>query len=157
MALIFKVRSRLTRPDTARHEDTMPTPPPAPLALRTTGITYPGQANQISSARADLRGLLRGFPAFDDVILCVSELAANAALHSHSRLPGGTLTIRAKLSPGDYAWIEVEDNGGPWTPKPSDPERPHGLDIVRTLAADWGIDGDHRGRTIWARFDWPTT
>ena len=31
----------------------------------------------------------------------------------------------------------------------------HGLDIVRALATDWGIDGDHTTRTIWARFDWP--
>ena len=30
----------------------------------------------------------------------------------------------------------------------------HGLDIVRALASDSGIHGDHDGRTIWARFDW---
>jgi len=82
------------------------------------------------------------------------ELAANAAIHSHSRLPGGTFTVRTKISPGDYAWIEVEDNGGPWAPAVRDPTQDHGLDIVRALASDSGIDGDHDGRTIWARFDW---
>ena len=90
----------------------------------------------------------------DEVILCASELAANAAIHSASRLPGGTFTVRAKISPGDYVWIEAEDDGGPWTPAVSDPERPHGLDVIRTLASDWGIEGDHTGCIIWARFDW---
>ena len=91
----------------------------------------------------------------DDVILCVSELAANAAIHSDSRMPGGTFTVHATLCPGDYIWVEVEDSGGPWIPKHSDTTRSHGLDIIRTLASDWGIDGDYRARTVWARFDWP--
>ena len=91
----------------------MNSPAPRALALRTTGVTYPGSPEQISAVRADLRPLLRGCPMADDVILCASELAANAAIHSYSRLPGGTFTVRAKISPGDYAWIEVEDNGGP--------------------------------------------
>ena len=99
----------------------MNSPAPRALALRTTGVTYPGSPEHISAVRADLRPLLRGCPMADDVILCASELAANAAIHSHSRLPGGTFTVRAKISPGDYAWIEVEDNGGPWTPAVRDP------------------------------------
>ena len=121
----------------------MNSPAPRALALRTTGVTYPGSPEQISAVRADLRPLLRGCPMADDVILCASELAANAAIHSHSRLPGGTFTVRAKISPGDYAWIEVEDNGGPWTPAVRDPSQHHGLDIVRALASECGIDGDH--------------
>lgn len=133
----------------------MQTPAPRALALRTTGVTYPGSAERVRAVRADLRPLLRDCPMADDVILCASELAANAAIHSDSRLPGGTFTVRAKLSPGDYVWIEVEDDGGLWTPVVSDPDRPHGLDIIRNLASDWGIEGDHVGRTIWVRFDWP--
>ena len=105
--------------------------------------------------RADLRQLLDGCPIADDVILCVSELAANAAVHSRSGLPGGTFTVCVKISPGHYTWIAVEDNGGPWNPPASDPLRPHGLEIVRALASEWGIDGDHNRRTIWAEFDWP--
>jgi hypothetical protein len=53
-------------------------------------------------------------------------------------------------------WLEVEDEGGPWTPAVADPERGHGLDIMRSLADDWGIEGDHDGRIVWARFDWPS-
>lgn len=91
------------------------------------------------------------------MILCASELATNAAVHSRSSLPGGTFSVRASIDPVCGAMIEVEDNGGPWTPSVSDPDRYHGLDIVRTLADDWGITGDHAARVIWARFNWPET
>jgi serine/threonine-protein kinase RsbW len=134
----------------------MPTPAPRALALRTTGVTYPGTPEQIRAVRADLRALLDDCPMADDVLLCATELATNAVLHSHTRLVGGTFTVRGKVSPGNYCWLEVEDDGGPWTPAVADPHRGHGLDIVRTLADDWGIDGDHHGRTVWARFDWPS-
>ena len=124
------------------------------LASHTSSITYSGSTENIRAVRADLRAVLRDCPMADDAILCASELAANAALHSRSRLPGGTFTVRAVISPGQYARIEVEDQGGPWTPAVSEPTQHHGLGIVRTLASDWGIDGDRSGRTIWASFDW---
>jgi serine/threonine-protein kinase RsbW len=126
------------------------------LALRARESTYPGAAEHISTVRADLRPLLHDCPIADEVILCASELAANAAIHSCSRLPGGTFTVRAKINPGDYAWIEIEDNGGPWAPAATDPTEHHGLDIVRALASECGIDGDQDGHAIWARFDWTT-
>ncbi len=125
------------------------------LALRTSEVTYPGAAEHIRAVRADLRPLLRDCPIADEMILCASELAANAALHSNSRLPDGTFTVRAQISLGHYARIEVEDNGGPWTPATTNSIGHHGLDIVRSLAIDWGTDGDHTTRTTWARFDWP--
>lgn len=134
----------------------MHAPVPRTLALRTTGITYPGAPEKVNTARADLRSLLDGCPMADDVLVCASELATNAVLHSHSQLAGGTFTVRCKISPANYARIEVEDDGGPWSPAARDPERGHGLDIIRALADDWGIDGDHAGRTVWARFDWPS-
>ncbi len=130
--------------------------PPAArtLAPRTSTVIYPGSIAHIAAVRADLCPLLRDCPVADEVILCVSELAANSALHSRSRLPGGTFTVRAKISPGEHAQIEVEDDGGPWTQEVSDSTGHHGLDIVRALATAWGIDGDQTTRTTWARFDW---
>ena len=130
-------------------------PPAQALAERTSEITYPGAAEHIRAVRADLRPLLAGCPMADDVILCASELATNAVLHSNSRLPGGTFTVRAAISPGHHVRIEVEDNGGPWTPATSGTARHHGLDIICIVANEWGIDGDYAGRTVWARFDWP--
>jgi serine/threonine-protein kinase RsbW len=130
---------------------------PAPATAKTAVFSraYLGSPDQIRAVRSDLRGLLDGCPIADDAILCASELAANAALHSHSGLPGGKFTVRATLSPGDYIRIEVEDEGASWTPGARDPERGHGLDIIHSLAADWGIDGDYRTRTVWLRLVWP--
>jgi anti-sigma regulatory factor (Ser/Thr protein kinase) len=127
---------------------------PRALALRTTSATYPGKAEHISAVRADLCALLADCPRADDVILCVSELAANAALHSDSRLPGGTFTVHTTISPGHHVRIDVEDNGGPRTPAVSEPGRHHGLDIVRALASSWGIEGDQAHRMVWVAFDW---
>src|SRR5262249_3233793 len=101
---------------------------PAPRALAlATSITYPGTTEHIRIARTDLRAILHECPMADEVILCASELAANAATHSRSRLPGGTFTVRAKISPGAYAWIQVEDDGGPTSPGIRDAAGHHGL------------------------------
>lgn len=120
------------------------------------GASYPGRPEHISEVRAELRRLLDGCPTADDVLLCVSELATNAVLHSRSRLPGGSFTVRSRIRPGSHCIIEVQDGGGPWAPAVDDTGRGRGLAIVQALADQWGIDGDHTGRTAWARFDWPT-
>jgi hypothetical protein len=131
------------------------TPAAITTGLRTSETTYPGGTEHIRAVRADLRAVLGGCPRADDVILCASELAANAAQHSRSRLPGGTFTVRATISPGHYARIDVQDNGGPWTRAITGPARHHGLDIIGAVADAWGSDSDYATRTIWARFDWP--
>jgi hypothetical protein len=59
---------------------------------------------------------------------------------------------RASLLTGLAGWL-ISGAVPHRVAKPGDPGRPHGLDIVRSLASDWGIDGDHTARTIWARFD----
>ena len=93
----------------------------------------------------------------DDAVLCVSELATNAVLHSASRNPGGTFTVRAAVF-DDCVRIEVEDNGGAWDEHPHRDNRSHGLDIVRELAADCGRDGSPlTGWVAWARLQWRRT
>jgi len=82
-------------------------------------------------------------------LLIVSELAANAVLHSAS---ARFFTVRAELH-GSYLWLEVEDCGGSRHPRPHDDARPHGLDVVAALTGPdgWGVDGDASGRVVWAR------
>jgi anti-sigma regulatory factor (Ser/Thr protein kinase) len=117
---------------------------------RYTG-TYPADPAQVRHARAALAELLRGCPRVDDAILIASEFATNCVVHSASR-DGGEFTLRAEVHQ-DHIRIEMEDAGGRWPGGPHDDSRPHGFDVVDAIvgAPNWGIDGDARGRTAWAR------
>ena len=111
---------------------------------------------QIREARRFLSGLLDGSPAADDAILCISEMAANATIHSNSRRPGGYFTVRAEIH-ADRLRVEVHDGGGPWTvPPPDGVQHGHGLHIISQLAHAWGITGDSdAGWTVWAEITRP--
>jgi anti-sigma regulatory factor (Ser/Thr protein kinase) len=87
----------------------------------------------VREARAFLADVLAGCPVVHDAVLCLSELASNAALHSASGTTGGTFTVRAETCPG-RAWIAVEDHGGPWAEHDHQDGRQHGLAIVAELA-----------------------
>jgi hypothetical protein len=116
---------------------------------------FPARPEQVSAARRFVAGLLAGTPVADDAILCVSELTGNCVSHSVSGCPGGIFTVRVELYDGDYVWLEVADQGGPWRPSLPD-GRVHGLEIVRRLASDSGVAGSvFAGWEAWARLDWP--
>ena len=124
------------------------------LAWSRAFAATPAQAGE---ARRSISCILDGHPAADDAVLCVSEMAANAILHSNSRKPGGQFTVRAEIYPGDRLRIEVHDQGGSWArPIPGEEQHGHGLHIISQLARTWGITGDgDTGWTVWAVLDWP--
>ena len=123
---------------------------------RTWSRTFPGRPDQIRHARQCLAPILDSCPVADDAILCLSELATNSVIHSDSRKPGGTFTVRAEIRDGEYVRLEVRDGGGPWLERRHTHGRSHGLAIVRDLATDSGVSGDAlSGRIAWARLDWP--
>jgi serine/threonine-protein kinase RsbW len=128
----------------------------APATSWKCAQSYPGLAEQVGHARAFVAEALKGCPLVDDAVLICSELASNAVLHSASSKPGGRFTVRAEAYEGDYLWIEVEDQGGPWIEHDSSEECGRGLGIVAALASDWGIEGDALAQVVWARLDWPT-
>ena len=122
-------------------------------AICYTGI-YPGRADQLHHVRRAVTRHLAGCPAAADAILVLSELAANAILHSASC--GQFFTVRAELFP-DYVRVEAEDLGGPWRRGQPD-GRPHGLDLVEALTGPdgWGVETTtDGGRIVWARLDLP--
>ena len=133
----------------------MHTPAPRTIGLRTTEVTYPGGTEHIRAVRADLRAVLDDCPTGRrrDLVRLRTRRQRRPAQplpppRRHLHRPG-------HRQPGPYARIEVQDNGGPWNQGMIDPARHHGLDIVRAVADEWGIDGDNTTRTIWARFDCP--
>ena len=115
---------------------------------------FPATPAHAREARRSLARILDGRPAADDAALCLSELAANATLHSRSR-NGGHFTVRAEMRHGDRLHVEVTDQGGPWGPHPSgDEQHGHGLLIVSQIARNWGVSGDSdTGWTAWFEID----
>ncbi len=135
-----------------------------PTTARTTGQaaeptawyqrTFHGRPDQVSQVRREIAAHLAGCPAAADAVLIASELAANSVTHSEST--GEFFTVRCEAYP-DYVWVECEDLGGPWHPRPKD-DRPHGLDIIDALAGpdNWGVEATSDGdRVVWARLDLP--
>jgi anti-sigma regulatory factor (Ser/Thr protein kinase) len=106
-------------------------------------------AGQVGEARRALARWLDGHPAAGDAALCLSELAANAVLHSASARPGGTFRVLATAQPARLR-VEVADDGGTWRPDrgPGD-HSGRGLMIVSSLADGWGICATPQARTVW--------
>ena len=127
------------------------------LGPRHAVAIFRGKPDEVRRMRAGLGRELDRCPVEDEVILCASELAANAVLHSDTRKDGGTFTVRTEISPCDYVLIEVEDDGGPWIERGRHSTGGRGLHIVSALASDWGIEATAYSRTVWARFDWPAS
>jgi serine/threonine-protein kinase RsbW len=127
---------------------------PAAAAPAVTAQVFPGDAGQVREARRFLAGVLDGCPAAGDALLCVSELATNAVLHSQSGQPGGRFTVRVRIRAGSVR-VEVTDEGGPWRREhDGDGQSGRGLVIVGELASRWDRDDGGAGRTVWFEIDW---
>jgi serine/threonine-protein kinase RsbW len=114
-----------------------------------------GRPDQVGRVRRAVARHLGGCPVAGEAVLIVSELAANAVLHSDSR--DEFFTVRVELF-RDYVWLECEDMGGDWQCK-SGEDPFHGLSIINTLAGpdNWGVDGGASGRVVWVRLDFPAS
>jgi hypothetical protein len=71
--------------------------------------SYPGTADQLRHVRLALRGFLGDCPVADGAVCLLSELCANAVIHSDSGKTGGTFTVRAQHVVDGYVRGEVED------------------------------------------------
>ena len=102
--------------------------------------------------RAAVRSFLDGCGTEQTVVHLLSELSANAVVHSLSGRPGGEFIVRLQHAPGDCVWGEVEDAGSEeWDGDLAASAREQsGLFIVMALASACGV-ADRPGchRAVW--------
>ncbi|TMR99779.1 ATP-binding protein [Nonomuraea basaltis] len=120
-------------------------------------LVFPGVPSSVPIARHCVKGVLRaaGHQNMTGVQLVVSELVANAVMHSASGLAGGLITVDIRAIGDGLARIDVMDDGGLTVPHVREPSEMdcsgRGLQIVEETALRWGI-GDNAlgGRVTWA-------
>ena len=124
--------------------------------VRTLERTYPGRLDHGQQVRATLRFFLDDCPVADEVIAGAWELAANACLHSNSKLPGGQFAITVHDFTGDYVYAEIRDQGSTWNADLGKAaEWPHGLYLMQQIATTYGAAGGRRGWIIWFTVNYP--
>ncbi|MGL5858989.1 MAG: ATP-binding protein [Angustibacter sp.] len=106
----------------------------------------------------DLRGREVPPQVVDEAELVVSELLANAVRHARP-LPDGSVRVHWQVK-GSTVELDVTDGGGPLVPRPIHPS-PYatfgrGLRVVRSLAHEWGVLDEERGRTVWVCLGGPS-
>jgi anti-sigma regulatory factor (Ser/Thr protein kinase) len=113
---------------------------PDPLEVDATSEA-PCRARRYSNTALDdlaVPGHLRWAP-----LLVVSELVTNVVQHGGRRL---RLQFRRH---GDVLRVEVTDDAVAGLPPPGAEAHGRGLEIVDTLATDWGVEPVDDGKTVW--------
>lgn len=120
-------------------------------AAATATVLLPADITAPAIARHAVRDMLlrRGCEVLDDVLLATSELVTNAVEHGErpERLEldyaGGRLTLRVYDTGESLPQLRI--------PAPAR-ARSRGLQLVRTLAEDWGFRRYDGGKYVWATF-----
>lgn len=73
--------------------------------------SFPGEPRQVARARAFVAAALACCPAREALLTCVSELAANAVVHTASGA-GGAFTVEVIRPADGVALVAVTDEGG---------------------------------------------
>ena len=121
---------------------------------RVWGLSCPGFPEEVSRARRWTRDILRGSPLAEDAELIVSELSANAILHTASGRDQGSFHLAVAVSAQVVA-VSVTDDGGTATaPKVEhqyqDAAGGRGLGMVSTIAHRVVIHDSEAGHTVTA-------
>ncbi|WP_221347802.1 ATP-binding protein [Streptomyces beigongshangae] len=127
--------------------------------LRRNSFRLPRHPASVAVARRRVRdhlsdwGHSAGEPAFEDVVLLVSELVTNAV--RHAPLPEREFEVAVTTLADGSCLIEVSDDSSvPPRLRQNghhEEESGRGLRLVESLTTAWGVwSGGRHGKTIWA-------
>ncbi|MFF4437954.1 ATP-binding protein [Streptomyces sp. NPDC001621] len=121
---------------------------------RVWGLSCPGFPEEVSRARRWTRDILRGSPLAEDAELIVSELSANAILHTASGQAYGSFHLAVAVSAKVVALSVTDDGGAGTAPKVEhrDQEAEHGrgLGMVSAIAHRVVVHDSDQGHTVTA-------
>ncbi len=124
---------------------------------------FRGTPASVPEARRFVAELLTGCPAREVLMTCVSELSANAIMHTASGAAGGEFTVEVACPRDGVARVAVTDEGGSSVPAAGAlggaldlaAEGGRGLALVAACTSRWGWAEVYPGRTVWAEACWP--
>jgi anti-sigma regulatory factor (Ser/Thr protein kinase) len=121
---------------------------------RVWGLTCPGFPEEVSRARRWTRDILHGSPLAADAELIVSELSANAILHTASGQDSGSFRVALAVSAQVIALSVTDDGGAGTAPKierqDQDAEHGRGLGMVSVIAHRVVVHESDDGHTVTA-------
>ncbi|MFJ6786723.1 ATP-binding protein [Streptomyces angustmyceticus] len=121
---------------------------------RVWGLTCPGFPEEVSRARRWTRDILRDSPLAEDAALIVSELSANAILHTASGKETGSFHLALAVSSQVIALSVTDDGGTGSAPavEHQDQEAEHGrgLGMVSVIAHRVVVHDSDGGHTVTA-------
>lgn len=149
-------------------------PAPAHVAVSARFVADPSSVPHVRSFVVQEIGGWGRPGLVDDAELCVSELAANAVLHSDSTFmevaleslargvrisveDDGDAALESVTPRVDYSGtdpdfdldMDLEDE----EPADDEPTQGRGLAIVSFLASDWGVDQTAGGKRVWVELE----
>ena len=118
-------------------------------------ITLPAHPDSLGLLRHVVRGFRDAYAVspttMDDIVLAVSEAAANAALHAYDAKPG-TMTLVARVE-DDRLHVLVRDHGRGIEPAATTPVLGHGLSLMTHVAQTIEVVGSAAGTDVLMSFD----
>jgi len=115
-------------------------------------VRLPAEATSLGPLRERLRRWLASADlerrAAADLLLAVGEAASNAVEHAIEPHPAA-IVVTVRIAPGGPVY-EVRDHGR-WDGEPSAPHRGRGMQIIRALSGDVGVDRSPEGTTVTIR------
>ena len=120
-------------------------------SARTASSIHEPSVTVVTRVRRRVRALLAawelGRDRIDDAVLVIEELVANVVDHARTQF-----RLFIELTDGQLYLAVSDDSDRIPEPRPHDvtAARGRGLQLVGTLAGQWGCDQHKPGKTVWA-------